>query len=75
MIVAKFGFKKAKFTQKFANFLNFCLLAFFCVNFLGADADKNRLVKGDGLNETFLYLAPYVYGNAKKVQDTTIMKG
>ena len=29
VIVAKFGFKKAKFTQKFANFLNFLLFSVF----------------------------------------------
>ncbi len=41
------------------------------MNLLGADSDKNGLVEGQELNDTFLYLAPYIYGNAKKAADIT----
>ena len=41
------------------------------MNLLAADSDKNGLVDGQELNDTFLYLAPYIYGNAKKVADIT----
>ena len=41
------------------------------MNLLGADSDKNGLVEGRELNDTFLYLAPYIYGNAKKAADIT----
>ena len=42
------------------------------LNLLGADADKNGLVEGEENLNAFYYRTPYVYGNAKKAQDTTI---
>lgn len=36
------------------------------MNLLGADADKNGLISGDELANTFFYESPYVYGNTKK---------
>lgn len=36
------------------------------MNLLGADADKNGLISGDELANTFFYENPYVYGNTKK---------
>lgn len=36
------------------------------MNLLGADADKNGLISGDELANTFFYESPYVYGNIKK---------
>lgn len=36
------------------------------MNLLGADADKNGLISGDELANTFFYGSPYVYGNTKK---------
>ena len=36
------------------------------MNLLGADADKNGLISGDELGNTFFYESPYVYGNTKK---------
>ena len=42
------------------------------MNLLGADADKNGLISGDELANTFFYQNPYVYGNAKKAEDISI---
>lgn len=42
------------------------------MNLLGADADKNGLISGDELANTFFYESPYVYGNAKKAEDVSI---
>lgn len=42
------------------------------MNLLGADADKNGLISGDELANTFFYENPYVYGNAKKAEDVSI---
>ena len=42
------------------------------MNLLGADADKNGLISGDELANTFFYENPYVYGNAKKAEDISI---
>lgn len=36
------------------------------MNLLGADTDKNGLISGDELANTFFYESPYVYGNTKK---------
>lgn len=36
------------------------------MNLLGADTDKNGLISGDELANTFFYENPYVYGNTKK---------
>lgn len=36
------------------------------MNLLGADADKNGLISGDELANTFFYESPYVFGNTKK---------
>lgn len=36
------------------------------MNLLGADADKNGLISGDELANTFFYESPYVYANTKK---------
>lgn len=36
------------------------------MNLLGADADKNGIIFGDELANTFFYESPYVYGNTKK---------
>lgn len=36
------------------------------MNLLGADSDKNGLISGDELANTFFYESPYVYGNTKK---------
>ena len=42
------------------------------MNLLGADTDKNGLISGDELANTFFYQNPYVYGNAKKAEDISI---
>lgn len=42
------------------------------MNLLGADTDKNGLISGDELANTFFYENPYVYGNAKKAEDVSI---
>ncbi len=42
------------------------------MNLLGADTDKNGLISGDELANTFFYESPYVYGNAKKAEDVSI---
>lgn len=42
------------------------------MNLLGADTDKNGLISGDELANTFFYESPYVYGNAKKAEDISI---
>ena len=42
------------------------------MNLLGADTDKNGLISGDELANTFFYENPYVYGNAKKAEDISI---
>lgn len=42
------------------------------MNLLGADADKNGIISGDELANTFFYESPYVYGNAKKAEDVSI---
>lgn len=42
------------------------------MNLLGADADKNGLISGDELANTFFYESPYMYGNAKKAEDVSI---
>lgn len=36
------------------------------MNLLGADTDKNGLISGDELANTFFYESPYVYANTKK---------
>lgn len=36
------------------------------MNLLGADTDKNGLISGNELANTFFYESPYVYGNTKK---------
>ena len=36
------------------------------MNLLGADTDKNGLISGDELANTFFYESPYMYGNTKK---------